>query len=229
MAMPDSAVRVLGPPHGADQLAAIARMHRCAVGEGFLSSLGEPVLQLLYQHIASSPLCGLFVAYGRPGGEPVGYICGTRNASALYREFIWRRWRVALPTLVPKLMSPRRILGSVETLRYPSSGGGDLPRAEIINFVVAPDSRGRGIAPVLFDCLMRWFEAQGDTAVKIVTGEQQVRAHGFYEKSGAERRGGISIHRGSRSRVYVYPLEGTGRQIRNAHNGDNGSDSIIRA
>jgi GNAT superfamily N-acetyltransferase len=207
LAMPESAVRILGTPFSPAQLAEIARMHRSEVGEGFLSSLGEPVLRLLYKHIASSRYCRLFVAYAEPeGGEPLGYICGTSNTSALYHEFISRRWRIALPMLVPKLMSPSRILRIVETLLYPRNASADLPPAEIINFVVIPAARGAGVAAALFGSLMQWFEAQGSSAVKIVTGDQQLRAHGFYEKVGAEFCGRTSIHRGRWSWIYVFPL-----------------------
>jgi GNAT superfamily N-acetyltransferase len=117
-----------------------------------------------------------------------------------------RRWWVALPTLVPRLLSPLRVRRALETLRYPRYEDASLPSAEIINFVVVPAARGRGVAIALFGCLMQWFKANGYTAVKIVTGEQQVRAHGFYEKVGGQLRGQMSIHRGSLSRIYVYPI-----------------------
>lgn len=205
--MPEPALRLLAGASSPEQIAGIARMHRSEVSEGFLSSLGEPVLRMLYKHVASSRHCGLFVAYeGTAEGRPLGYICGTVDTAALYREFMAQRWWAAAPTLVPKLMSPRRILRALETLRYPSRNPVDLPRAEIINFVVLPAARGAGVATALFESLMRWFEAEGSTAVRMVTGEHQSRAHGFYEKAGAELRGRTSIHRGSSSRIYVYSL-----------------------
>ncbi len=210
--MPELTVRLQGSPLSRDQLGQVARLHRAEVSEGFLSSLGEPVLRMLYEHIASSRRCGLFVAYAGPDtDQPIGYICGTVDASALYREFLVHRWWVALPTLVPKLLSPSRIRRALETLRYPRHADVELPRAEIINFVVAPVARGRGVAAALFGCLMEWFDAQGCAAVKIVTGEQQVRGHGLYTKVGAQLCGYTSIHRGTLSRVYVYRLTDAGK------------------
>jgi len=236
--MPESTVltvRVHPGPFSDEQIAAVARLHAAEVGEGFLTSLGESVLRLLYHHIGTSPRCGLFVAYAmagsaasnaaqRPshgaagtehdGTEPLGYICGTRDTRALYREFLWRRWPAALPTLAPRLLSPGRLRRAFETLRYPGQRPIDLPPAEIINFVVAPAARGRGVAPALFADLMRWFAAQPVAAVRIVTGERQVRAHGFYEKVGAELAGRTSVHRGVRSRAYVYRLPGVAPPLR---------------
>ena len=198
-------VRITGGPFDERQIAAVARLHAAEVSEGFLSSLGEPVLRLLYRHLATSGSCALFLAESE-AGEPLGYICGTRDTGALYREFIRIRWRTSVQVLAPRLLHPRRILRAFETLRYPAAADADLPKAEVINFVVLPAHRGRGVATGLFRHLMRWFEAQGETAVKLVTGERQTRAHGFYEKSGAQLRGRTSIHRGGRSRIYVCPV-----------------------
>lgn len=203
-------VRVVGPPFTAGQLRAVAEMHATEVAHGFLSSLGVPVLQMLYRHVASSPHCALFLA--EAGGRPIGYICGSRDTSALIRDFLRRRWWAAGPAMLPRLLTPRRIFRALETLRYPHTAtDGDLPAAEIMNFVVRPASRGSGVAELLFDRLMDWFAGQGETAVKVVTGERQQRAHGFYDKRGAELRGHLVIHRGQSSRVYRYDLQHRGK------------------
>ncbi|GIE97306.1 GNAT family N-acetyltransferase [Paractinoplanes rishiriensis] len=199
-------IRIRGGPFTDEQVRAVARMHATEVAQGFLSSLGVPALELLYRHVAASKYCAMFVA--ERGNEPVGYICGTRDTAALYREFVLHRWWVAVPALAPKLLRPSRIARTIETLRYPRAAmPADLPRAEVINFVVHPDCRGLGVAQALFRQLTRWFADQGETAVKIVTGEQQGRAHGFYEKSGAALVGRTSVHRGVPSRIYRYGLD----------------------
>ncbi len=200
-------IRILGGPFTDRQLRAVAEMHATEVAQGFLSSLGIPALELLYRHVASSRLCALFIA--QRGNEPIGYICGTRDTAALYREFLLRRWWAAVPALAPKLLRPGRILRALETLRYPCATPVDLPHAEIINFVVSPPCRGQGVAQALFRQLTRWFADQGEPAVKVVTGEQQGRAHGFYEKSGARFHGRTSVHRGVPSRIYLYDLSHT--------------------
>lgn len=203
MAEPD--VRIVAPPLSNRQIAAVARMHRTGVREGFLSSLGEPVLRLLYRHLAESRHCAIFVAES-PDGEPVGYICGSRDTAALYREFLRSRWRLAIRVVVPRLLSPARIRRALETWRYPATAEAGLPTAEIINFVVEPGWQGRGVADRLLARLMQWFAEQGETAVKAVSGEQLQRAHRFYEKSGARLHGRTSLHRGVGSRVYVYTV-----------------------
>ncbi|MEV4347448.1 bifunctional aminotransferase class I/II-fold pyridoxal phosphate-dependent enzyme/GNAT family N-acetyltransferase [Actinoplanes sp. NPDC049596] len=194
-------IRIIGGPFSDGQIRAVAEMHATEVAHGFLSSLGVPALEVLYRHVAASHHCALFLAV--EGNQPVGYICGSLDTSALVREFVRRRWWVAGPALVPKLLRPGRIFRAIETLRYAQAGDG-LPRAEVINFVVRPGARGHGVAQQLFERLMGWFDEHGETAVKMVTGEQQRRAHGFYRKVGAELHGHTSIHSGTASRVYLY-------------------------
>jgi succinoglycan biosynthesis protein ExoA len=199
-------VRITGGPLTRSQIATVARMHREGVSEGFLSTLGEPALRLLYRHVATSRHCKLLVALA-PDGETIGYIAGCRDTSALYREFALRRWAQAARVLVPRLLSPARIRRAAETLRYPSAAPAGLPKAEVINVVVQPAWRGRGIAEQLLSRLMDWFGEQGETSVKAVSGDQLTRAHRFYEKSGARLEGRTSVHRGVGSRVYVYSVD----------------------
>jgi glycosyltransferase involved in cell wall biosynthesis/GNAT superfamily N-acetyltransferase len=198
-------VRIGDGPLTRRQIATIARMHRDGVAEGFLSTLGEPALRLLYRHVATSRHCKVFVALA-PGGQTVGYIAGCRDTSALFREFAVRRWASAARVLLPRLLSPARIRRAAETLRYPSTAPAGLPKAEVVNIVVEPAWRGRGIAEQLLSRLMDWFAEQGETAVKAVSGDQLTRAHRFYEKSGARLEGHTSVHRGVGSRVYVYSV-----------------------
>jgi GNAT superfamily N-acetyltransferase len=203
--MAEPEVRISAPPLSNRQIAAVARMHRSGVREGFLSSLGEPVLRLLYRHLAGSRHCAIFVAES-PDGTPVGYICGSRDTSALFREFLRARWPMALRVMVPRLLSPVRIRRAIETLRYPATSDPGLPKAEIINFVVEPDWRGRGVADLLLARLLQWFGEQGETSVKAISGDQLERAHRFYEKSGARLHGRTSLHRGVGSRIYIYSV-----------------------
>lgn len=198
--------RIVSGPFTEEQIAAVARMHVAEVPGGFLSTLGEPVLRLLYRHVAGSRHGVLLLAQCVETGRVLGYVCGATDTSALFASFVRRRWASAVPLLLPRLIRPARARRMLETLAYPGSADAGLPRAEIMNFVVLPSMRGRGVASVLFEHLMGWFAARGVPAVKIVTGEDQERAHGFYEKSGAALRGRTSVHKGQQSRIYTYTL-----------------------
>ncbi|GAA4947295.1 GNAT family N-acetyltransferase [Actinoplanes utahensis] len=198
--------RITGGPFTPEQLAAVARLHVTGVPGGFLSSLGEPVLRLLYRHLATSPHAALFLAESVVTGEPLGYICGTLDTSALFQEFVLRRWPIAVPLVAARLLRPRRLARLLETIAYPGSADLTLPRAEVVNFVVVPSRRGHGVATRLFEHLTAWFEQQGQATIKMVTGQDQGRAHGFYEKAGAVLQGTTEVHRGTASRVYVHRI-----------------------
>ncbi|GAA1582117.1 GNAT family N-acetyltransferase [Actinoplanes couchii] len=204
--MPEQQFRIVAGPFCPGRISAVARMHIDEVPDGFLSSMGEPVLRMLYRHLASSPHAILLVAESVPSGEPLGYICGAVDTGALFGEFARRSWPTAVPMVLPRLLSPARMFRMLETLAYPSSAPPGLPAAEIVNFVVVPSLRGRGVAERLFERLMEWFAVKKVPAVKVVTGERQTRAIGFYEKSGAVAAGSTEVHRGTASRIYKYIL-----------------------
>jgi ribosomal protein S18 acetylase RimI-like enzyme len=196
------------------ELASIADLHVREISEGFLSSLGSRPLRLLYRHAADSAHCvliGVFAGQGRS----VGFICGTSESVALRREFLSRRWFEAIGAFCPAVVSPAVLRRLLESLYYLSGTDSGLPKAEILNFVIQPASRGSGIGAELFAGLMKRLRARGATRVKIVTGAEQRRAQSFYEKVGARRVGEVEVHRGRRSVVYVYELdEGAGAQTR---------------
>ncbi|WP_229072813.1 GNAT family N-acetyltransferase [Actinoplanes sp. DH11] len=231
--------RITAGPFSEAQIAAVARMHAAEVPDGFLSSLGEPVLCLLYRHVAGSRLGVLLLAESEETGEPLGYVCAAVDTSALFTEFGRRRWASAVPLLVPRLMHPARARRMLETLAYGGSSDAGLPRAEIMNFVVVPSRRGLGVAAGLFEQLTVWFEARGVPAFKAVTGERQRRAHGFYEKSGCVPHGQTAIHRNQQSRIYIYTLptaagyapsmEKAPRGTGGARRGTAGYDAVKRA
>ena len=137
----------LRPACSAD-VEAIARLHRSALPDAFLSSLGEDFLALLYRRMLEDERCFVFVAeatgpegaVGAPGGGTgeatgsatgrpevglAGFVAGTVDTRQLYRDFLLRDGPRALWTAGPALAkhSPRVL----ESLRYGLLGGGADP------------------------------------------------------------------------------------------------------
>ncbi len=139
--------------------------------------------------------------------EPVGFIVGTLDCAALYRDFLKHRGLSALRVFLPRLFSWSRLIKGIETLSYPAK---DRRRAsasaEIIGFAVQSAYQGTGLAEALFRELMRRFGAKGVKEVRIVTGGAQVRAHRFYDKMGARRIGTTSVHKGQTDLVFLFEL-----------------------
>jgi ribosomal protein S18 acetylase RimI-like enzyme len=199
-------------PFSRRELEQFAELHHSEIPTGFLSSLGVLSLRALYEALGDSAAC-VVVAGVRAGDDVVdGFICGSLDSQGLYRELLrWRRRRL-LGAMARRLVSWQRVLRAAETLWYPRRRSlRALPAAEILNFVVRPEARGRGLAERLFDALMAEMHARGVTRIRIVTGAAQRRAQGFYEKRGALRVGRVDVHRGTESYVYVYDVAGEGR------------------
>lgn len=190
------------------EIEGIASVHVSEIRSGFLSSLGMKPLSLLYEFAARSETSVLLAVFGGDGSLPMGIIWGTPDCPALYRDFLKRRGFRALMVFAPRLLSARRFKRALQTLIYPMKGkkSVDLPKAEILNFAVRPDYRGTGIAEALFRQLMQALRAQGISKVRIVTGQEQIRAHKFYERMGARAVGSEGVHEERDSQVYVYDI-----------------------
>jgi ribosomal protein S18 acetylase RimI-like enzyme len=188
------------------ELRDIADMHSAELG-GFLASLGRRALHLMYEHMGTSHTTVLVAAYGPEASRPVGFVSGTVDCAALYRGFLRRQGMRALVYLVRPLASATRLRKAVEILLYPARRThSPFPRAELLSFVVTDPYKGSGLARELFSRVMGELKARGVQSVKLVTGSSQERAHSFYEKMGAHRKGSLTRHKGETSWVYVYDI-----------------------
>jgi GNAT superfamily N-acetyltransferase len=193
-------------PH---ELREVAELHRSEVRSGFLSSLGLPVLQTIYSHIARSDHATLILALVHEDGPVCGFISGSADTGRLYREFAMQNCFHLLPRVLPILFSPRTVGKALETLLYPRRPDlANLPRAEILNFVIRQRYRGTGLAEEFFSRLVIYFRSRGITSFKIVTGKQQVAAQRFYARAGAQSRVSLELHRGTQSLVFTYDIPG---------------------
>lgn len=189
---------------GRDVYRQVARMHITMIGRGFLSSLGEEFLSLVYQSIDEHPDSAMFVEM--EGDRVVGFVSGTIRPRAMYRRLLSRLPAVAW-SLRGSLVSPRRVMGMFSVARYMRGGGPGLPHLpvpELLSMAVDPAHRGKGVAERLYRTLEAYFTSHGVRAFKIVAGEALVPAHRFYEKMGARRMARFQMHEGATSIVFVH-------------------------
>lgn len=192
-------------PFTPSQIEAVARLHLELLPEGFLASLGERGLGLVYEHMASSRHGILLAAFEDGDDQALGFITATPDCGAFYRSFALRRLLPAVTVLAPRFLSPRGMRRALETLVYPTrSSVSRLPSAEIVSFTVSPSRQGSGLAAALFREVASELERRGHERLKVLTSEDQHRARGFYEKMGARKAGVIERYRGHRCYAYVY-------------------------
>jgi ribosomal protein S18 acetylase RimI-like enzyme len=191
----------------AQDIEGFAAIHQTEIPDGFLSSLGQEALRLVYSEIAENQNCIVVAGIQEEEAKPVGFIVGTLDCAAFYRDFLKHKGLTALKVFLPRILSRTRLRKAFETLLYPTKRRGPaFSSAEILNFAVQPACRGTGLAQALFLELMRRFRARGVKQVKIVTGEEQGRAQRFYEKMGAKRVGRTSVHKGHDDFVFVFDI-----------------------
>jgi ribosomal protein S18 acetylase RimI-like enzyme len=183
----------------------VAALHAANIDRGFLSTLGQPFLALVYRAIDEAP-DGVLIVEEREG-HVLGFVAGSVGMGAIYRRLLHRPLPLA-SALAPSLFSPARLRRIFEILRYGrgDSGGARWPAPELLSIAVAPEARGQGIADALYRCLVESFRSRGIEAFRIVVGDALGPAHRFYQRMGATPAGRIEVHEGEGSRVYVQSI-----------------------
>ncbi|WP_415908471.1 GNAT family N-acetyltransferase [Oleiharenicola sp. Vm1] len=184
----------------------LARLHAGEIREGFLTSLGLPVLEKLYRSIHRSPHAFILVA--REGDTTVGFLCASTDTRKVYRRVIFTAWPHLLPALLRRLLSWSTVQRCWETLRYPNRTPPvpDLPGAEILNFCVTAERQGGGVGRALFAAMEQAYRERGVRRIRIVTGARQLSAIRFYEKIGARRVATIEVHATVESCLFVHAI-----------------------
>lgn len=182
----------------------VAALHIANIDQGFLSSLGVGFLSLLYQAIDEGEDSILLTV--ESDDQVVGFAAGSMGMGPVYRRMLRRAPRLAL-TLLPSLLSPRRVWRIIEILRYSRGNDADLllPRAELLSIALDPSCRGRNMAEMLYQRLAEFFGSQGVSEFKIVVGAALGPAHRFYRRMGAVPIAETEVHQGERSTIYSSP------------------------
>jgi len=188
-----------------EEIKQVSEIHVREIKDGFLTSLGCNLLELVYSSISESKSSTLILAIDEKEGCVCGFICGTSNLGVLYKDFIRKHFFAAMVHLAPRLVSFASVKKIFETLLYPSKKEfSDMPKAELFNFAISEKYQGKGVAKKLFLRLADVFRGMGIENFKIGTGENLTRAQQFYEKMGAKKIDSIEIHKGQKSFIYTY-------------------------
>lgn len=188
-----------------NELTQIAALHQHNISAGFLSSLGENFLQLIYSSIQEK---GILIA-ALENNQVIGFVSGAVRLQDVYQSFVRRNFFKSLFFLLPKLISFRVFRKLVELILYPFSKKDDslpLPTAELLTMVVDEDHRGKKISERLYQELVTKFKEKNIMEFKIMVGGNLIHAQKFYEKMGAVRYKQIFIHKGENSWIYIHRI-----------------------
>lgn len=183
----------------------IAEFHKTYIEKGFISSLGERFLTVLYQSMNNSKYS--FCLVYKEDDRFKGFVSGSVNIKKFYLEFILNHFLKIVIILFPKLLSIKFLIKILETLMYPTKKTNyKLPDAELLSIVVEQEFQGTGVSELLFLSLINEFKKRGINEFKVVVGDNLERAKRFYEKMGGVLASKIEVHKGEVSSVYVFKI-----------------------
>jgi GNAT superfamily N-acetyltransferase len=175
-----------------------------------LYELGAGFSTLLNRHISTSEhaICEVAVK----DGIVEGFLQGTFDGRALYRQFLVRHgWRAAL-ILAPSLFRPRRAATIWRCLTYFPDAHPDDPPAELLSMGVLPDLRGTGVAKRLLERVVERFRAAGADRIKCGTIDvKNESSNQFFQRAGATFVRTEELYDGAPCNVYVLSLAPTDR------------------
>lgn len=183
----------------------VAQLHVRCLDRGFLATLGQGFLELMYEAIDAAP--GAMLLTAERNGRVAGFITGGTGMRPIYAQMLRSPFRLAR-SMLPSLLSVSRIRRILEIVRY--SGGSalplDLPDGELLSLAVGEEWRGKGVAEELYQQLVRRFYQSGVAEFRIIVGESLQPAHRFYRRMGAVPVAEIQVHTGEASTVYVHTV-----------------------
>lgn len=192
---------------GRNCISEVARIHREQLGEGFLSSLGERSLRMMFSFSEESDEAVLLVAYDHENKAAIGFALGSIDTGRFYKDFLRKKSFEAVLVIGPKLFSFSRIIKVFETLFYPAKKvSSDLPTAELLDIAVVEAHQGRGVAQLLFHQFVEELRDRGVDEFRITTGAELIRAQRFYESLGAKQVCSMEVHKGQTTVVFVYDI-----------------------
>lgn len=193
-----------------DEIRQAVHVQMQELSQGFLSSLGEKPLSLIFAHAALSRWGMLVLAKDAERGQVVGYVFGAIDTGRFYKDFLFRRAVGAIVYFLPQLLSWQRIRKAFETLLYPvkkRSSTIELPRAELLDLAVIQSYHGTGVAQRLFEEFVNKCRERGVMSFQIPTTEGLDRAQRFYEKMGAQKVASVEVHQGQQTYIYQYNIQ----------------------
>jgi ribosomal protein S18 acetylase RimI-like enzyme len=179
----------------------VAKLHINGISSGFISSLGLGFVSALYEAIAEDESSFGFVAV--EDGNVLGFVAFSSDISRLYKYVILKKGFKFCLILFKRLFSVRTIRKVCANLFYPHKMKKmDLPEAELLSIVVAPEGRGKGLASQLVNAGFEECARRGIDKVKVLVATDNQAANKLYQSCGFKFVTQVDSH-GVTSNIYV--------------------------
>jgi len=180
---------------------AIAKIHVDALGIGFLSTLGEDFLKIVYEGVTSSKF-GIGFVY-MEDSKIVGFISGSANTSKLLKE-IYKKNLLGFGKIIflKILQKPGIIKYLYGYSRYPDLSKDNI-KAELLSIAVMEGYRNKGIGKELVGALIDHFKSLGIFRFKVNVDQRLPGADEFYKALGFKLIGTMEIHN-KKQDIYIH-------------------------
>src|SRR5690606_4122196 len=120
----------------------VGRLHVRCLDRGFLATLGEGFLSLMYE--AMDRADGVTLITEERDGRVVGFITGGTGLGPIYKRMLRSPVRLGL-ALAPALVRPAKVRRIIEILRYSGDAAlpDGVPEAELLSLAVTPEAEAR--------------------------------------------------------------------------------------
>lgn len=183
----------------------IATLHIQGIPTGFISSLGQGFVTALYQAISEDENSFGFVAV--EDDKVLGFVAFSSNLGKLYKHVALKKAIRFGFVLARKMISLRVIKKVIGNIFYPHKMRKmDLPDAELLSIVIAPQGRSKGLASKLVKAGLEECRKRGISKVKVLVASGNELANKLYQKSGFDFLMEIDSH-GIQSSIYVAEIK----------------------
>jgi len=184
-------------------IASVSKLHSEALTIGFMSTLGEDFLGIIYEGVAASDQGVVYVS--EEDSRVVGFVAGSTDTTRLFKEIYKKQLpRLAGNLAFKTLRKPAIIRNLMLSSRYPKLAGDFLP-AELLSIAVSEDVRGKGIGTALVETLIEYFWKQGVDRFKVSVDQRLSGADKFYENLGFKLSDTIEIY-DKKMDIYAYDI-----------------------
>jgi ribosomal protein S18 acetylase RimI-like enzyme len=174
----------------------IAEIHKQEIKMGFLSSLPISFLEKIYLSVIENDFC----VVAKENDNVVGFIAGTIDIKKLYSFFSKKYFFYSIMVFLPKILNVKKIIEDIFYIKK------EEIRPELLTIAVKENFQGQGIAKKMFEVFVSEMKRRGVKMFKVVVGDELKPAISFYEKNGFEFVKETEVHKGQKSRIYIYHL-----------------------
>ena len=166
-----------------EHAARVAELHCAALAGDFLPSLGQGFLTVFYEGVMDLGVGFGFVAI--EDGRPVGFVLGSTDTGALFKQVVASRAvTLGLRAIPAVIRRPALAANVLETFLYPDKEGAVPEKAELVVIGFDRAYRGRGLGRGLVSALNDAFRAQGVRSYKVTVLQENLGANSFYRALG---------------------------------------------